>query len=361
MKKAILALVLVLAMVQTVLAGPVISVGLIGDGDQIYTESKFKPLVFLNGNTGGRVLFDDPYGFYANGNIETRPANYVFTGEQMQWKVLVWDKNGVPEKIADVYAGWAEQLNGPIAPEIQVNCQHVGKDSSGETLAEMGYPNVRREIDQEPQVTYNEQTMSEYVCLLTVEPSAHGQKWVGITVIDNDGLTGSLKEAESWFMNPVLDLDVSGQVNFGTLGPGEQGSSTISVKNAAETNSGVSVVLSIAGKDFTDPSSSGALCPTSNQLKLQGDQLLFKTGFWYTATQGNKQVGPKRIPYGDTIVDSDPIFSTSTQAQQWRKWTGTLVPTSTGSSTTLTLHMGLPIPCNGQFTTGQINLFAWAI
>lgn len=353
---AIVALMLILPMVS---AGPTASVTI----TPTYTEQAFSPLVFLNMD-GGRVLMDDPYGFYANGNIAARPQNYAFTGEQIQWKVLVWDKNGMPEKIKDVWAGWVAQTNGPLDPDVQVNCQIIAtQQTEGYSLALMGYSNVRRPNEQEPQSTFNPSTMREYLCTLTVEPTCIGQQWFGVKAEDLAGLTGTMQEAESWFCNPELDLIVSGNINFGTLGPGEQAATTFSVKNAAEEGSGTMVVMAISGSDFYDSTSSGAKCPTSNVLKLQGNGDTFTTGFWYSATRGSLSVSKKRIPYGDDISESDPIFSASTSATQWRKWSGTLMgqAASPGSETSITLHLGLPQPCNGQFTDGDITLWAWAV
>ena len=146
------------------------------------------------------------------------------------------------------------------------------------------------------------------------------------------------------------------------MGPGEQGSSTFSVENSGEAGSGVEVVLAISGTDFYDPTSSGALCPISNQLKLQGvNPAVFNTGFFYTATQGSLITGNKRIPYklNNGIQSADPIFSSGNG--QIANWGLPLHPMSPGSEATMTLHLGIPQPCNGQFTDGQINLWAWAI
>lgn len=340
-------------------AGPSTTISLIG-GNQttpIYTESKFSPLVFLS-NQGGRVLFNNNY---FNGNLTSRNGNYIFTGEQIQWTVLVWDKNGVPEKIRDVWAGWVTQNNGPLPPEVQSNCQWTRAVTTG-SLASQGFPNVRRPGDQEPQVNGNPQTMGIYTCTLTIEPNCQGPKWFGVQVEDLDFLNGTIQQAESWYCNPAIDLTKSGTINFGTLGPGEQGSSTFSVKNNDEDGSGIQIVLAIAGKDFYDPLSSGGMCPTTNQLKLQGvNPNIFNTGFWYTATQGSNSVSNKRIPYltSSGVVSADPIFSSGNG--QIANWGGTLVPMNSGSSASITLNLGLPQPCNGEFTEGEIDLFGWAL
>ena len=358
MKNIIISLFISMFLIGTVYAGPVQQVQLVGNGSSpIYTEANFAPLIFLNSN-GGRLVYDDPYGFFYNGNASLRENNYIFTGEQVEWKVLVWDKNGVPEKSGDLFAGWTTQTNGPLDPEIQVNCQYIRPIPSS-NLATLGYPNVRRPNDQESQTTGNPQTMGEYLCRLTTESTCHGQKWFGVKITDINGLNGTMKEAESWFCNPSIDLTISGTINFGTLSAGEQGSSTVSIKNSAEEGSGVQVVFAISGSDFYDPSSSGGMCPTSNVLNLQGDGNSFSTGFWYSAVQGSKSSGKKRIPYGRSIVDSDPIFSLP--STNWKNWNEPLVKTSSGSETSLTLSLGLPQPCNGQFTSGEINLWALAI
>ena len=320
----------------SVIAVPVGSIDLIG-GDPIYTESKFTPLVFLNMD-GGRVLFDDPYGIWQNGNITERGNNYAFTGEQIQWEVLVWDKNGVPEKLQDVYAGWANQSNGPVDPEPQANCGLTDQPQRGESLVELGYPNIRRPGDQEDQEEFNPDTMGIYLCLLTIEPQAHGQKWMGVKAVDLDGLSGTMMEAESWFLNPAMSISTSGTIDFGELGPGERGSSTISVTNDAEEGSGMMVVFRISGTDFYDPNPSGGRCPTTNSLSLGQ--------FRYSAVQGINQVSNMGIPYGTSVVDSRTIL-------------GDGVMTSPGSDISLTLELELPQPCNGQFTDGSI--FLWAI
>src|SRR3990167_5751002 len=159
-----------------VFAGPSTSINLITGPNPIYQEGNFPPLIFLNEN-GCRALYNEPNWILpgVNGDLLQRDNNYIFTGEQIQWTVLVWDKNGVPEKIEDVFAGWVTQTNGPLDPDMQVNCNYEGEVTGN--LAQQGYSNVRRPGDQEPQINGNPDTMGEYSCLLTVEPSCHGQKW----------------------------------------------------------------------------------------------------------------------------------------------------------------------------------------
>jgi hypothetical protein len=363
------------------IAGPAFSIDLFDDGP-IYTQANFAPLVYLH-TDGGRVLFDDPYGFYANGNIEERTNNYAFTGEQIQWRVLVWDKNGVPEKISDVFAGWVAQENGPLDPEIQVNCQfYTGYDALADgALLDPFYTDVREPGSQYVEEYFDAQTMGEYLCTLTIEPTCVGQKWLGVMAVDIEGDNGTMIPAESWFCNPELDLYVSGSLSFGAIGPGQHGSTTFSIENNGTPGSGVQVVLALSGSDFYDPMPSGGMCPTSNFLALPGveapSDTVFDTGFWYRAVKGSlttddvapNSYGYKRIPYGTILPDADPLFSNSNSglANPWTRWTGGGTPSlldqalSPGSEATVTLYLGIPVPCNGQFTDGSIYLWAWAI
>lgn len=339
-----------------------------GQVNPIVVNNPFPPLLFINSLPSGRQLNDGPGGTSApgadNGAITTRTNSYAFTGESITYQVLVWDKNG-KEKVLAPGAGWAERLNGPVPPEEQVNCVLGNQLQNGANLAEAGYPNVRRPNDQEQQTTFNSNTMAIYNCILTIEPNCIGQVWIGLTVVDESGLPGSASGQEAWNCNPSLDLEISGNINFGSLGPGEQGSSTVSVTNKA--TGGTQVVISIAGSDFYDSTSSGAMCPVSNVFQLEGTDSTFKDGFWYTATQGVLTTGNKRIPYGCTaagvcnIINSDPIFSASNAGNNWKLWSN-LKPTSPGSSASLNLHLGIPQPCNGgPFTSGTLKLFAWAV
>src|SRR3989338_7238784 len=108
---------LVLAVMPAVLA---VSVGS-GVGVDITTED-FAPQVWMCDH---RVVYDDntePGRLDQYGNPDElleRINNYAFEGEQVEWKVLVMDKNGL-EKIQDVFATvGTSQGEGN---DIEVNC-----------------------------------------------------------------------------------------------------------------------------------------------------------------------------------------------------------------------------------------------
>lgn len=353
------ALMLTLLSLAMVSAGPTTSVPIVGGGGSpIYTDSNFAPLVFFN-DAGADVLYSQmywqgPQG--GGGELVERQGNYLFTGEKIEQKVLVVDLNGVPNKINDVWTGWSAS---GVYPPAQANCQYIGGVSGD--LASQGYSNVILPGHSSPETTGNPSTMGEYLCTLTIEPTCTGQQYFGVTAKDIDGNLGSSQGIDPWTCNPSLDLEVHGSIDFGELSPGQQSSSSFSIENVG---SDIEMVLAISGGDFYDPDSSGALCPTSNKLSLQGDQNSFTHGFWYNASDGTHTTGNKRIPYGDgnTLSQSDPLFSSSTQANSWRKWQqNEIVVMEPSDETSVTLHLGLPTPCNGQFTDGRIDLLVWAV
>src|SRR3989344_8941337 len=113
---------LVLAVMPAVIA---VSIGS-GIGVDIVTED-FAPLVWA---CDDRVVMDDatePGRTSDDGDeLVERLNNYAFEGEQIEWTVLVMDKNGI-EKVVDVFATvGTSQGEGN---DIEVNCQRVSDRS----------------------------------------------------------------------------------------------------------------------------------------------------------------------------------------------------------------------------------------
>ena len=353
---SVLSIFMILSSLGFILAGPVSQIELIGD-NPIYTKLDFKPLLFLN-EEGGTII-NNP--IYFNGDVPLRTDRYSFTGEQIQWKVLAWDKNGVPEKLTNVFVGLVGELNTSNI-EYETSCQYLGPIDELQTLNSQGYSDVKELTSTEPLLYGDAETMGEYLCTINVNSNCHGKKYVNLRAIDLDNNVNNLLSTESWFCNPSLDITISGNINFGELSPGQQGYSTFSIQNSAEAGSGVQVVLAVSGTDFYDPSSSGAMCSTSNKLNLQGEDGtgIFNTGFWYSASMGSNHVENKRIPYGNQILQADPIFSSGEgKVANWNM--NEVILMSPGSEATMTLNLGIPNPCNGEFTDGDIYLYSWAV
>src|SRR3989344_4767103 len=205
----------------------------------------FVPLVWLCDN---RIVYDDgtETGRVSEDGTELieRINNYAFEGEQIQWQVLVMDKNG-KEKISDVYA-----TVGPTQGEgndIEVNCVRTTQTYIPESC------NAR--ILEEKIYEFDPDTMAFYDCTFTVETqeSMYGEWWITVEAVDLDGLFGTMDENEYWYLNPVISLVIEGDLTFENVRPGTSSySETLLVGNDADEGSGVMLDMFISGTDFYD-------------------------------------------------------------------------------------------------------------
>jgi len=350
-----------------------------GIGVDITTE-KFKPLVWM---CDDRIVLDDNVepGRVSDGGktLVERIQNYAFEGEQIQWKVLVMDKNGI-EKIKDVF-----MTIGPsqgTGNDIEANCKLDVMLQHGEQINNKC--NARVGEEKLEKATGN--TMAYYTCTFTVESpgesgsNMQGEYWVTVEVEDLDGLSSIMDENEFWFFNPEIALAIDGQLSFDEVRPGAQAySETITVGNDAESGSGVLLDMFVSGTDFYDSSSSGAKCPTTNQLAL--------TNFAYFATNGAySSAGDSRgdkdgiasndaekyigICYGDKFQGAggtptgfynkcEIIQGATKVIDNNNYYAGNVL--SPGAEIALTFRLALPEPCNGDFDSGQIFFWGEAI
>jgi hypothetical protein len=261
MKKLFAVLVVALMALPMTLAH---SVGT-GIGVDIQTED-FAPLVWMCDN---RLVMDDnvQWGRQSLGGQELleRNNNYAFEGEQIQWRVLVMDKNGI-EKLEDVF-GTIGDVQG-AGNDIEVNCQMEPAAQEGAIPPQCNARILEEDLTGTP---FDPDTQRFFQCTLTVETpeSMYGEYWITVEAMDLDGLSGTMDENEYWFFNPVIELFVDGELSFEEVRPGTASySQTLLVGNDADDGSGVLLDMFIAGTDFYDSSSSGAMCPTTNQLGL---------------------------------------------------------------------------------------------
>ena len=366
--------VLSLMLAAIMLLSSVFAVG-VGTGVGVVIEpEQFAPRVFMNPIS--RVVLDDYTEPGAvTGGEETmleRVENYAFEGEQIVWDVLVWDKNG-KEKIEDVYVRLSETINS--ADYIEANCREDLESGSLRELEGMIY-------EGEEEIEWNGDTMRWYNCILTVETPAsmHGEFFAAAVATDLNGLWDEFAENELWFLNPVVALGLSGSLNFGVVRPGATVlSDTLVLTNNAEAGSGVMLDMFIAGTDFYDPSHSGAMCPTSNVLRLRTGAGQGETGFRYQATNGaygtcshpggNGAAGADaqcyvQIPYyvdgaGD-FAGNNNMNRIIAQPAGGPYFPGNIL--SPGADMVLNFKLALPEPCNGgPFTDGEIRFFGEAV
>jgi hypothetical protein len=327
---------------------------------------QFEPRVWM---CNDRIVFDDatePGRFSDDGEpLLERINNYAFEGEQLHWTVLVMDKNKIDQNI-DVYATVGPSQGA--GNDIEVNCRRVGWQ--GDWTFEM----CNARIDEE-HVQWNPDLMDFFECTLTVETpeSMYGEYWVTVEAQDGTGLLGTMDENEFWFFNPVIALSIEGDLTFDEVRPGTDAySDTLLVGNDADDGSGVMLDMFISGTDFYDSSSSGARCPTTNQLALSNFRYFATNGAYSTANDlqedavdgdRNRDIeGYVNIDYGIGWNNPDPFYVNTEILQQAKVgpyYTANLL--APGAEMALTFKLSLPEPCNGDFDTGSIFFWGEAV
>ncbi len=326
-------------------------------GTQALTESNDDK---ISPECWGRVTDDN----VETGRISTggqplveRINNYAFEGEQIQWKVLVLDKNGF-EKIRDVYV--------TVDGSMEANCKLDHVVEEGEHIKDCYNAMIDEEVFE---LATASNMFAEYTCTFTVETpnSMYGEAWVTVEVEDLDGAIGEMDEKEYWYFNPEIALTVDGTLEFGTVRPGTVSySPTLLVGNAADYGSGVLLDMFISGTDFYDPANSGAKCPTTNQLSLTKLRYYAVNGAY--STQNDLQIGRNRdnegylnIEYGDhferAFYNDAEMIQSSTMLGPY--YAGNIL--SPGSEMAMTFKLALPEPCNGDFTDGDVFFWGEAI
>jgi len=287
-----------------------------------------------------------------------RMNNYAFEGEKIRTQVLVIDSNGI-ENIRDVYISTDDG--------IQANCRY-----SKEYPEDIKDFNVK--INEKRKYCFNKNIMRVFICDFTVETSEsmYGETYLYAEVEDNDGNIGQTHEKEYWFFNPEVVLGIDGEVTVENLRPGTSGySDSITISNEADEGSGVLLDMFISGTDFYDSSSSGARCPTTNQLKLNRFSYYATNGYY--STDHDSEIGRDcnsegycEINYGKNFNDPSKFYDAYEIIQSTQKtgpynkyYKGNIL--TPGSEMALTFRLDLPEPCNGDFDTGHIYFWGEAI
>jgi hypothetical protein len=297
--------------------------------------------------------------WHSPAELVERINDYAFEGEQIKWKVLVMDKNGI-DKVSDVYA--------TVTPEegdaqIEANCDRLSWTDNDRVLDSCNARILEEEITD-----FDPDTMAYYECTLTVETpeSMYGEHDITVEALDLDGLTGTMAETEHWFLNPVIQLSVSDEgLTFDEgVRPGTSAySNRLLVGNDADSGSGVMLDMFVSGTDFYDSSSSGAKCGDSNVLQLENFNYYATNGAYSTHDDDRSDdEGYVPIEYGIGFNDPNPFYDNNEiiQAQKVGPYytANVLAP---GAEMSLVFRLNLPEPCNGDFDTGEIFFWGEAI
>ncbi|MBS3146259.1 hypothetical protein J4471_01030 [Candidatus Woesearchaeota archaeon] len=340
-----------------------------GDGitPDINTED-YAPRVWM---CDSRVVYDDatePGRISEDGRpLLERINNYAFEGEQITWDVLVQDKNGV-EKIEHVFATIGDEQGS--GNDVEVNCQRTFVRDGSDLPRSCNARILEERLER-----FDADTMDAYECIFTVETadSMYGEFFITVEVTDIDGLSDTMDENEFWFLNPVIALNIDGELSFDEVRPGTSAySETLLVGNEADVSSGVMLDMFITGTDFYDSSSSHAACPDTNQLSLSAFRYYATNGAYSTSDDlqndgvdgdRNKDAeGYVNIEYGIGFNNPDPFYNNAEILQA--PMVGPYYPANIlapGAEMALTFRLDLPEPCNGDFDSGQIFFWGEAI
>jgi len=302
-----------------------------------------------------------------------RVNNYAFEGEQITWNVLVMDKNKIDQNI-DVYATIGSTQGS--GNDIEVNCVRTSGVCTTDLLLSC---NARIDEERFTNCSQLEGIGDFFQCTYTVEDpeNTYGKYWLTVDAKDGEGNLGTMAENENWFLNPTIALSIDGDMTFSSadghdgVRPGTDAySSTMLVGNDADPNSGVMMDMFISGTDFYDSSSSGARCPTTNQLTLDHFSYFATNGAYSTKNPyGPDYSGPtadlegyKGIIYGIGFNNPNPFYNHAEiiPAQEVAPYyTANLL--APGAEMAITFKLSLPEPCTGNFDTGSVYFWGEAI
>lgn len=329
-----------------------------------------------------RVVEDDTgeWGRMSEGGetLYERVNNYAFEGEQIEWTVLVMDKNKIGN-VEGVYAIIGTDQDSD--DETQIQCEPYDyKDYVAEEC--------NAKIDQldltEERIDPN--TQQYYRCVLTIPNTEPDEYWVSIEAIDETtGNAVVIDENEYWYLNPVVSIAMDGDIIFDDVMPGTDSySDTFTVENDAAPESGVLLDVFISGTDFTGGTGSLCLNPitgeqTNTLILGDGDSDCDSTDpFCYYAVNGaystqtdlrNDAEGYVGVNHGTSFGNSllyGDFYGASNgdsegyEIMQVPDITGPYFPgniLNPGTEISITFRLRMPEPCMGNFDSG--NIFIW--
>jgi len=282
--------------------------------------------------------------------FDYRTGMYAFTGEQVEYTVVVRDADGA------VDIGYVKALvdGHEEALASETNMHGHGDDAQLQTECD-GFG------------AFNPATDKTFRILISVEPGWYGEKELALAAYDSKGVATRATHTETWFFNPAIGLSLTtsdGQpIRFEPMPYGADASeertvhstNKIKVKNTAE--GGVNMWMFIAGTDLYDLSGASK-CPVTNYIAIE-DYMWYRgwSGTQWTSWEGwipmskydqNKGCDvylcygalPVPFPWGNSDAPMEAEYALTNQ--------GTLE---------IELKLTYPKPCIGSFTQGSIYIF----
>lgn len=263
--KNIVALLAALLFIPAVLAD--------GTGDSFGGEINIEDFDIKVWQCGHRIVADDDVDPWRTGtDLRERNNNYLFEGETYSVDVLVMDKNKIDEAKVDVYFDCPDG-------KISLNCVPLGCATGTD------FASCNAMIDEEHIRECNALTMKMYRCNIEVPDSeyAYGECVLSVKAVDSGGAQeAEIDETADWFLNPMVQLDIDGQLDFSGVRPGTSKYSRVTVKNTAE--GGVIMDMFITGEDWDSIDSAQGRCWDVNRGLLINQLPL--SAFRYYAENG---------------------------------------------------------------------------
>jgi len=284
-------------------------------------------------------------------NVAIR-GDYVFTGETVTYYVIVQDENGEDDidsvilQKNNLGVGSCSEID---TTELQVEVSNF--DDCDFTIFDDATMNLYRcRLIVQDGWGGDEQTPSNNEAIINIKATDKGSPALSATTLWSDSLT----------INPPLNIDLSGQINFGSVEPGE----TVTSNTAYLSNvgsDGVVMDMYIASSDyFTDPNNPLAICGLGNGIPY--------TAFSYRATKGSLDSGSNNNGFPGlgaigkicraNTDEFTPLPSHSGEIEDMCRIINHLEDASLlpqGQSMSLTFQLDVPTPCEGSFTKGKFH------
>ena len=288
-----------------------------------------------------------------SGTLLPLRQHYAFTGETLQYFVVVMDGNG----IADIASVDLIIDNG--VPTNIGSCAPVAGflvDSGFKLVDYSGAPTA-----------YDPAIMASYVCTLTVNAGWVGQYDIFVQVQDSLGAIAQGIEVDHFYFNPTIDVQiVGGPISFGSVAQGTTAmSSTVRLKNmevgANVADSAVLLDMYISSDQyFDDPIDPLAACPTINGLPYDALSYYATKGSINSGTNNNDYPGVSTLvaPSCEANIDgfTPLVFENTNDVTNMCRiinWDFTSSILAQGAEMSITFKADVPTPCTGTFTNGQ--------
>jgi hypothetical protein len=301
--------------------------------------------------------------------LSERTGNYLFEGEKYQIDVVVFDKNKIQDVVVDLILG----VN-PGDDDYTINCVPTGEPECFEDC------NAR--IGEETITEYTPTTMQGYTCTVTILDSEHMSGFYWLTVQADDGNDiGVYDEMTPLFLNPMIELDVQGGLDFLDVRPGTSSYSQIVLENMAE--GGVALDMFITGKNWPAADTDMGRCydpyteELENYLSLGAFSYYAENGAYSTRDDEQEDTGYGLVVRGkdaEGYVNINYQMETGFTTEMFKdaeviQAGGSVVGNkgyranvlNQGGIMALTMRLDLPEPCYGEFESEYDgSLFIWA-